>query len=52
MEVTLRIATKDAPTPSVSVSGTMKFNSTAGLDEFLASVKVARDWLKKREEKK
>jgi hypothetical protein len=47
MEVALKIATSKEPV-QVRISGSMTFKSVQGLDNFLATAKVAREWLKKQ----
>lgn len=44
MEVTLKIATSKDPA-SVQISGGMNFKSAKGLDEFMKTVRIARNWL-------
>lgn len=47
MEVTLKIRTSKDPA-RVYISGSMNFQSANGLDEFLRTVKLSRDWLAKQ----
>lgn len=48
MEVTLNIKTKSEPSPRVMISGSMTFSTLEGLDDFVSTVLVARNWLRKQ----
>ncbi len=47
MEVSMRIRTSKEGA-RVYISGSMHFQTVGGIDEFLTTVQVARDWLKKQ----
>lgn len=44
MEVTLKIANSKEPA-AVYISGSMTFKSVKGLDEYMRTVRTARNWL-------
>lgn len=44
MDVTMKIATSKEPA-KVAISGAMTFNTVAGLDKYLKTVRTARNWL-------
>lgn len=51
MEVTLKIATSKEPA-GVYISGSMNFKSARGLDKYMQTVRVARNWLAAQEKAK